>query len=660
MSPLAYCTVCFVIGVLTYPHITPVHAAIPFVLFCMSIICHQKPWHFGFILCLSLLSWIGGQHWAQLQDPLQNPKHIAHQHDLHNKESIIVFSVQDKPKPSAFSQSYVVRVHQIDDAIFSGLALLQLEISSSLSIGENYMTLGMLRPIPKARNPGGFDFANYMKKKEVLLQLHSDSNRLTFIDKTPSLRGYAFSQREQLLQHIDKLGMRKQSEAVLQALVLGDRSELDTHLQEEYAKAGAVHLLAISGLHVGVIMLLLQSFFGYLIPLTYKYRRWFLFATVTLSLWSYAFLTGLSPSVLRAVTMFSFLSFSNVFHRPGLPMQQLWLSLLVLILIRPSLVYEVGFQLSYAAVFGILWVMPKIHFLFQSKWVFFQKGWSLLVLGCIAQLSTLPFSLYYFHQFPGLFWISNLVIVPLLGVILVSGLLGVAIAPWEIGAAIYGKLLDFILYGMNTLVSAVAQQESFLFTDIAFDHLDALLLAAMVFVLFLLIRKFRLDSLALLVLLSFGFHYSVNSSPYADSELVVFHDYQNTLIGIKKNKDVTYLHDISQSVNQRLIDDYTLNRQIRNIVFQNFPLGLQWGEDCLLIVDENELYDFPSLAGCIIVLRNSPKVHLDHLIQHLHPKEIIADGSNYKRYINRWEQSCKSNGIELHDTSTDGAYILNP
>ena len=407
-------------------------------------------------------------------------------------------------------------------------------------------------------------------------------------------------------------------------------------------------------------MLLLQSFFGYLIPLTYKYRRWFLFATVTLSLWSYAFLTGLSPSVLRAVTMFSFLSFSNVFHRPGLPMQQLWLSLLVLILIRPSLVYEVGFQLSYAAVFGILWVMPKLHSLFQSKWVFFQKGWSLLVLGCIAQLSTLPLSLYYFHQFPGLFWISNLVIVPLLGVVLVTGLLGVAIAPWEVGAAYYGKLLDFILYGMNRLVSAVAQQESFLFTDIPFDRLDALLLAAMVFVLFLLIRKFRLDSLSLLVFLSFGFHYSVGSSPYPDNELVVFHDYQNTLIGIKENKDIIYLHDTSQTLNQRLIDNYRLNRQIRNDVFQNLPFGLQWGDHCLLIVDQYVLYDFPSMAGCIVVLRNSPKVHLDHLIQQLQPKEVIADGSNYKSYIKRWEKSCKSYGIKLHDTSMEGAFTLNP
>ena len=152
----------------------------------------------------------------------------------------------------------------------------------------------------------------------------------------------------------------------------------------------------------------------------------------------------------------------------------------------------------------------------------------------------------------------------------------------------------------------------------------------------------------------------MGSSPYPDNELVVFHDYQNTLIGIKENKDIIYLHDTSQTLNQRLIDNYTLNRQIRNDVFQNLPFGLQWGDHCLLIVDECVLYDFPSMAGCIVVLRNSPKVHLDHLIQQLQPKEVIADGSNYKSYIKRWEESCKSYGIKLHDTSMEGAFTLNP
>ena len=184
--------------------------------------------------------------------------------------------------------------------------------------------------------------------------------------------------------------------------------------------------------------------------------------------------------------------------------------------------------------------------------------------------------------------------------------------------------------------------------------------AAIPFVLFLLIREFRLNSLILLVVLSFGFHYSVGSLSYTSNEFVVFHDYQNTLISIKEDRDVTYLHDMSQTINQRVVDDYNLDRQITKDNFKNLPLGLQWDGGQLLIVDEHMLYDFPSLAGNLIALRNSPKVHLDHLIQSLQPKGIIADGSNYKSYIDRWKKSCESHGIELHDTSTKGAFILIP
>ena len=658
MSPLAYCTLWFVAGILAYPYITSFHFSIPVLLFSISILCHKKRWRYGFILCLSLLSWIGGQQWAQLQDPLQHPKHIAHHDQQLNKESIITFTVQQKRKPSRFGQSYIVEVQQVDRQNFTGLVLLQLEVSSSLTISEKYMTIGKLLPIPSAPNPGGFDFGNYMKKKGVHLQLYGNSSQLTFISKKKSVRGVAQKTREKMLGYVDHLQLRDQSKAVMKALVLGDRSDIDAHLQEEYAKAGAVHLLAISGLHVGVLMIILQSLFGYLIPL-HKYRRWLLFLTVTSSLWCYAFLTGLSPSVLRAVTMFSFLSFSNVMHRPGLSMQQLWLSLLFLMLIQPSLVYEVGFQLSYAAVFGILWVMPKSQSLNRSKWVVIQKGLDLLVLGCVAQLSTLPLSLYYFHQFPALFWISNLAIVPSLGLILGGCLIGLAISRWEFIAAYYGRIIDQMLHAMNTLIAYVAKQESFLFTNIPFDAIDAFLLAMIVVLVFFTILKFRLAVVYLLVILSFGFHYSVKHTPFHGDEFIVFHSYKNTLIGIKEGEKVTFLYDESKTMNQKIIDDFTLHRQINKQNFQTFPLGLQLGDNQLLIVDENRFYDFPSLLGSIVIVRNSPKVHLGHLIQRLQPKAIVADGSNFKNYIDQWKKTCKSNGISFYDTSREGAFILN-
>ena len=189
-----------------------------------------------------------------------------------------------------------------------------------------------------------------MKKKGVYLQLYGNSSQLTFISKN-NLSGCLHKNREKMLGYVDHLQHAGPAAAVMK-VEIGDRSEIDA-LRVRSMLLQVLLIFLLFRACMGVLMIILQSIFGYLIPL-HKYRRWLLFLTVTSSLWCYAFLTGLSPSVLRAVTMFSFSVLSNVMHRPGLPMQQLWLSLLFLVLIQPSLVYEVGFQLSYAAVFGIL------------------------------------------------------------------------------------------------------------------------------------------------------------------------------------------------------------------------------------------------------------------------------------------------------------------
>ena len=212
---------------------------------------------------------------------------------------------------------------------------------------------------------------------------------------------------------------------------------------------------------------------------------------------------------------------------------------------------------------------------------------------------------------------------------------------------------------MSPLIAYVAKQESFLFTNIPFDAIDALLLAMMVVLVFFTILKFRLAIVYLLVFLSFGFHYSVKYTPFNENEFIVFHSYKNTLIGIKEGKKVTFLYDESKAMNQKIIDDYTLHRQINKQNFQTIPLGLQWGNNQLLIVDENRLYDFPKLVGCVVIFRNSPKVHLGHLIQRLQPKAIVADGSNFKNYIDQWKKTCESNGIQFYDTLKEGAFILN-
>lgn len=661
MSPLAYCTICFVLGVLAYPHSTPLHLIFPITLFMLSCVCHYKGWRIGFIISFSFLSFIGGRQWAETRNPLQNSLHISHKHKTNDKPAIVGFTVKSVRKPTDYSRSYIVDIEQLDLKKSNGLALLQLETTALLLPGEKYLTTAKIELIPSPSNPGAFDFAAYMKKKGVFVQFKSTSDELTFVKYKPTIQGYAHRLRKQLLGHIDNLGMRNKSKAVLHALVLGDRSEIDNDLQADYASAGAIHLLAISGLHVGVLMLILQSFFRLIIPTYSQYNRWVGFFCVTISLWGYAFLTGLSPSVLRAVTMFSFLGLTSVIKRVGLPLQQLWLSMITLILIKPSLVYEVGFQLSYSAVFGILWVMPKIQAFYRPKKVIFKRVWDLLILGCIAQLSTLPLSLYYFHQFPALFWVSNLVVIPFLGIILGAGLVGIIIAPWTYGASHYGKLLDGILHQMNQLIAYVAEQESFLVTNIPFDGLDATLLAALIFFLFLTLQKRTLLNLSILTFLSIGFHYSIYQSLTSVKELVILHQYKNTILISKNKKRALILSENLQNVDPKIINQYCLDRQVAVQKKQTLPFGFEWQNESLLIVDKNGIYDFPSLEGSIVLLRNNPKVHLDDLIEKIKPKTIVSDGSNFKSYVKRWAKTCAKYNVLLHDTAASGAYVLaNP
>ena len=248
--------------------------------------------------------------------------------------------------------------------------------------------------------------------------------KLIFIEQKPSLRAWAHQWRSRWIEQIKHLGLSTQTEALLQALLLEERSGIDSEMRTSYADAGAVHLLAISGLHIGILMLLLQWLFGGFLYLPYPLGKQLQTVMVVLCLWGYALLTGLSPSVLRAVTMFGFVALSRLIDRPGMPLQSLWLSLWVLVGLNPRLIYEVGFQLSYAAVAGILWALPKLIEHYNPKHFLLGKLWRLWLLGMVAQLSVLPLSLYYFHQFPGLFWVSNLVVVPLLGWILWAEILG--------------------------------------------------------------------------------------------------------------------------------------------------------------------------------------------------------------------------------------------
>lgn len=212
------------------------------------------------------------------------------------------------------------------------------------------------------------------------------------------------------MEQIDLMILDHQANQIAKALLLGQKKSLDKEVSEAYATAGAMHVLAVSGLHVGIIY---GFFFLFVKPYRLSVRKRVLYLSgLILLIWSYAMLTGMSPSVMRAATMFSLMAMAQMKSRSPSIFNAIALSALILLVFDPFLIYAVGFQLSYAALLGILIIQPLLVRLWLPKNRVLEYAWQISTVGIAAQLATFPISVYYFNVFPVYFIISNLVAIP--------------------------------------------------------------------------------------------------------------------------------------------------------------------------------------------------------------------------------------------------------
>ena len=247
--------------------------------------------------------------------------------------------------------------------------------------------------------------------------------------------------------------------AIINALLLGQRQDISDEIYNSYTGAGAIHILAISGLHVGIILLMLNFIAK---PLDYfKIGRIIKPFILIVLLWGFAVIAGLSASVVRAVTMFSFLTFALVSKRSKDTYNLLFTSIFFLLLVKPTFLFDVGFQLSYAAVFGIIWGQPTIYNWWKIKRKIPDKIWQLFTVTVSAQFGILPLSLFYFHKFPSLLVLSNLVIIPFLGYILGFGIFIIILSLLNLSVPFLAKTYGFVIGLMNDFVKWISKQEDF-------------------------------------------------------------------------------------------------------------------------------------------------------------------------------------------------------
>ena len=382
--------------------------------------------------------------------------------------------------------------------------------------------------VPGPANPHEFDYKNYLAIHDIHHQAFIAKNEWKVVANNANpLLEFIYNTRNACNRALENSGMSLENIGVAKALILGDKVLIEDELMMSYAASGALHALAVSGLHVGIVMLILSFVLS---PLKRLRRGKILFVVIALlGVWFYSIITGLSPSVLRAAVMFSFVIVGSELQRDNSIYQSLLVSAILILLIDPHALFKVGFLLSYLAVFGIVFFHPKISSLYQPRNFLLNKAWQITSVSIAAQVATFPIGIYCFQQFPNYFLLANFVVIPVSFVILVAGILyffTVAI-PYVSDFILF--ILDTCITVLNSTVKWVEALPYSVYWGISIQWYDVLILYAFIFSLTfaIMLRKKQLLLVSLCFFTLTVVTNSVEKNSIEDVNQVVFYSVKN-------------------------------------------------------------------------------------------------------------------------------------
>nr|WP_319571615.1 ComEC/Rec2 family competence protein [uncultured Draconibacterium sp.] len=419
-------------------------------------------------------------------------------------------------------------------------------------------------------NPYEFDYQKYLEKKHIFRQVYLKTGNWHLTGyRNNSLLLRAETIRDKLLKIYRDQKIGAQETEILSALTLGYKRELDRETKRIFSSAGAMHVLAVSGLHVGILFFAFTFCFGFL----QKQRIGrFIYVVLSISLlWCYAFITGLSPSVLRACTMFSLIIIAGNINRRANIYNTLAASAFLLLLVNPNNLFEVGFQLSYMAVFGIVYLQPRIAGLWQVKNKVALFFWNLICVSIAAQIATFPLSAYYFNQFPIYFLLSNIVVIPAAMLLIPLGLGLLAFSKIPLLATSIAFVVKWIIKSVYFLLSTF---ESFPHStpDVVLHLPELLFVLGILFSIFLFLNSHRAvflkSALSFAVVLAtfilFSAYKQINRH-----EIIVLNSQEQVTCLIYANKMYVISADTLSvdDYNYSAVQDIKRQKRIKNAIF---------------------------------------------------------------------------------------------
>lgn len=667
----------FILGIILYQYVEFVHWSL-FALFGLSLLLillsvairvpklqFQFRWLFGCGIFLFLFS---------LAYSLSSAQEKANAFDHLHKKGIYRVELISAPVEKAKSIMCKVDVLQFYDSSWKpaqGKAILYFQkdkAASKLLFGDRLYVETEFAVPAKELNPDGFDYAAYLKRQGIGATSYISSGSWQVIDqnKAFSIRREADKCRNYLLHIYRKFNIQGDEFAVLAALTLGYTDDLQPDLRASYSATGAMHILSVSGMHVGVVYIVMAFLLGFL----NRTQRQKVFKTVfiMLFLWAYAFLSGMSAAVIRATLMFSFVAIATCLERKSQIYNTIFMSMLVMLLYNPNFLYDVGFQLSYSAVLSIIFFQPIVDKLYNPSNKLSRFTWEMFSVSIAAQLGTTPFTLFYFQQFPNYFLLTNFIAIPLssLVIYLAMGLLMISFIPYlsvAVGFTLKWSLwlLNFVIVTIQNLPYSVSH------ISLNIKQTIVLFLAIFCFSGYYFNKKFTALFIGMLsLLIACLFNFESNYQTLTSKKLIVFAGQKNTHINfINRNKNYVYSTDSTEI--ERIAKAYWQNQKLEKPHYLHktnwFSDGFVYYEGSKILILTTDLLskkitDTP-LELDYLIIGNRLKPKIEQILECVHPRKIIVDKSISKWYAENIKKLCKSRQIGFYSVAEQGAYTLN-
>jgi len=515
---------------------------------------------------------------------------------LKSEKTIFACTLSDFPEEKAKSYMITVKLNSIinrDNLLPVGGSMIIYCIKdtslTSYLPGDQLIIRCTPQEIKNRGNPYEFDYRFYLENHGIrytALINYCDIVR----HKTPDTRKIthvALIIREKIIELYKKSGITGEKLAMVAAITLGQKNMLDSEQKQNFIKAGVMHIMAVSGLHAMILSLFVLNILFFL-----KRKFNFLRILITiLILWSFAFVTGLTPSVLRATLMFTFLQAGNLINRRVNGINSVLASAFVLIMIEPSVIFNSGFLLSFSAVIYIISFYQdfynKVHL---NNW-FTDKIWQSAVVTIVAQAGTLPLTIMLFNRFPAYFLFTNILIIPVASLLIVTGCLVPLLSPVPFLSHFFAGLLNYLTSFIGYLTTTISSLPSSSIENIGLTTPECILLTITLFTFsyYILKKKSVPLYLPMMFFLLLAFVGTITDiSSRKTNELIVYNTPGSSVIGVKSGKVLTLYSDTSVVRPEVLRHSATLGLKINYIPLVNRYYCIRAGEKNILICKSPE------------------------------------------------------------------------